>query len=228
MQLKPSFRFVVYLVAASMLAGFGVLSWTQHRMIGHLREKNQVQLEKLNELSRSRVENQSAPLENDQAELNRLRKNTSELLRLRHESAVHREQLKELSALRAANEQLLQGFQRTHDSPTDRHAQLMAARKHGALLGVFAAPAVKSDDGTTLPTKHGGVMVAEINAESPVAKSDLKLGDEIIAVDGRRVGSLAQLQTEMLTRKPGDSVVLTVMREGAILHIETKTRAWDQ
>lgn len=229
MQSKPAIRVVIYFLAATTLAGLALLSWTQRRMILRLREQNQAQLEKLNELSSSRSESPAAPLfQNDQVELDRLRKNTTELLRLRHESAVHREQLKELSTLRAANAQLLQAFQRTPDLPTNQHAQLMAVRRQDALLGIAISPAVVFADGTTSPTKHGGVLVSSIDADSPVAQSDLTLGDEIIAVDGRRVGSPAELQTEMFTRKPGDTVVLSVMRAEAMVRVEVKTRAWPQ
>lgn len=125
MQFKPVIRVAIYFLAAATLAGSALLNWTQRRMIVRLSEQNQAQLGKLNELGSSRSESLGAPLfQNDQVELDRLRKNTSELLRLRHESAVHREQLKELSTLRAANAQLLQALQRAPDSPTNQHASL--------------------------------------------------------------------------------------------------------
>lgn len=229
MQLNPAIRSAIYFLAAVALAGLALLSWTQHRIILRFREQNQSQRETLNELDRLHVESPTAQLlQNDPAELERLRKNTSELLRLRHETAVLREQLTELSTLRAANAQLLQALQRMPNLQSNQQAQLMAARKQGALLGITISPAVVSADDTTLPTKHGGVIVTSIDADSPVAQSGLTLGDEIIAVDGRRVGSLAELQTEMLIRKPGDTVVLVVMRAAGMVRVEVKTRAWTQ
>ena len=64
--------------------------------------------------------------------------------------------------------------------------------------------------------------------DAPAAKSGLQSGDIIIGLDGRAVGSAAQLQVEMLTRKPGDTVLLDVMRKDQVVRVPVQTRAWPE
>jgi S1-C subfamily serine protease len=62
--------------------------------------------------------------------------------------------------------------------------------------------------------------------DAPAAKANLKTGDIIVGLDGRPIESAAQLQVEMLTKKPGETVVLDLMRNDTPLRISVQTRAW--
>ncbi|ACY99260.1 MULTISPECIES: YlbL family protein [Thermomonospora] len=57
------------------------------------------------------------------------------------------------------------------------------------------------------------VLVDSVQAGMP-AEGLLRPGDEIVAVDGRKVTGVEAVTTEMGSRKPGDKVTLTVVRGG--------------
>src|SRR5207249_2093340 len=152
----------------------------------------------------------------------RLRENNRELLRLRNEMRTLREQLREADTLRAANAQLLQAVQST-PLQTNQIAWVTAARKRGAILGVSTRPA---NDPVAARTR--GAEVLGVDANSPVADSGLRAGDTIIALDGRPIETSAQLQTEMLTKKPGETVVVDALRDKSVVRFNVKTRAWPE
>lgn len=64
-----------------------------------------------------------------------------------------------------------------------------------------------------------GVVVRTIEANAPAYKSDLRPFDVITAVDGAPVNSDTQLQREVLKKKIGQSVDLTVWRKGQTIKI---------
>ncbi len=64
-----------------------------------------------------------------------------------------------------------------------------------------------------------GVVVRTIEADAPAYKSDLRPFDVITQVDGAPVASDTQLQREILKKKVGQSVDLTVWRKGQTLKI---------
>src|SRR6266545_4681901 len=68
-----------------------------------------------------------------------------------------------------------------------------------------------------------GVVVRTIEADAPASKSDLKPFDVITHVDGAPVASDSQLQQEILKKKIGQSVELTVWRKGQALKVPVKT-----
>jgi Do/DeqQ family serine protease len=57
-----------------------------------------------------------------------------------------------------------------------------------------------------------GVVVKEINKDTPAAKSDLQPADLIVAVDGTRVKTPRELQQQILRKKIGQKVMLDVVR----------------
>lgn len=61
---------------------------------------------------------------------------------------------------------------------------------------------------------HAGVYVTYIAEDKPVAKSELKKGDVITAVNGVNTGTINAIQTEVVKYNVGDTVELTVYREG--------------
>jgi Do/DeqQ family serine protease len=64
-----------------------------------------------------------------------------------------------------------------------------------------------------------GVVVRTIEADAPAYKSDLRPFDVITHVDGAAVNSDTQLQREVLKKKIGQNVDLTVWRKGQTLKI---------
>jgi Do/DeqQ family serine protease len=68
-----------------------------------------------------------------------------------------------------------------------------------------------------------GVIVREIEADAPATKSDLRPFDVITQVDGTAVTSDTQLQHEILKKKIGQSVKLTVWRKGQKIELPVTT-----
>ncbi len=68
-----------------------------------------------------------------------------------------------------------------------------------------------------------GVVVRTIEADAPAYKSDLRPFDVITQVDGAPVSSDTQLQREILKKKVGQNVDLTVWRKGQTLKIPVAT-----
>jgi putative serine protease PepD len=73
-----------------------------------------------------------------------------------------------------------------------------------ALLGVSV---------TTAAT--GGVTVGQVSAGSAAADAGVKAGDVITAVDGTQVPTAQKLRAIIAGHQPGDSVTLTITRNGA-------------
>src|SRR6266699_3152554 len=68
-----------------------------------------------------------------------------------------------------------------------------------------------------------GVVVRTIEADAPAYKSDLRPKDVITQVDGTPIESDTQLQREILKKKIGQSVELTVWRKGQTMKIAVTT-----
>jgi serine protease Do len=68
-----------------------------------------------------------------------------------------------------------------------------------------------------------GVIVRTIEADTPASKSDLRPFDVITDVDGSPVTSDTQLQHEILKKKIGQNVDLTVWRKGQTIKVPVKT-----
>jgi serine protease Do len=68
-----------------------------------------------------------------------------------------------------------------------------------------------------------GVVVRTIEADAPADKSDLRPFDVITQVDNSPVSSDTQLQREILKKKVGQNVELTVWRKGQTLKIPVTT-----
>jgi serine protease Do len=71
-----------------------------------------------------------------------------------------------------------------------------------------------------------GVIVSSILADGPAARSSLKAGDVITAVDGQPVNTPQQLRTEIRTKKIGQPVTLDVFRGGKTIQIKVSPSEW--
>ncbi len=68
-----------------------------------------------------------------------------------------------------------------------------------------------------------GVVVRTIEADAPASKSDLRPFDLIMQVDGTPIETDSQLQHEILKKKIGQNVQLTVWRKGKTIKVPIKT-----
>ncbi|MGE3881227.1 MAG: PDZ domain-containing protein [Planctomycetota bacterium] len=57
-------------------------------------------------------------------------------------------------------------------------------------------------------------IVAGVRNNSPAAKGDLRVNDVIVAVDGKSVASVDEVQRVIAAHQPGDTLTLTVLRKG--------------
>ncbi len=57
-----------------------------------------------------------------------------------------------------------------------------------------------------------GVKIARIAIPSPAQRAELRVGDKIVALDGKPTGDLAELQRRLSDRAAGETVVLTIKR----------------
>lgn len=71
-----------------------------------------------------------------------------------------------------------------------------------------------------MPGIEDGVVVQEIPKGGPAAKSELKAGDVILAVDGRPVASPQQLKNELRRKPIGEPLTLDVHRFGQSLKVK--------
>ena len=68
-----------------------------------------------------------------------------------------------------------------------------------------------------------GIVVRTIEADAPASKSDLRPFDLITQVDGTPIETDSQLQHEVLKKKIGQNVQLTVWRKGQTIKVPVKT-----
>ena len=70
-----------------------------------------------------------------------------------------------------------------------------------------------------------GVLVASVTVDSPAAKSGLKAGDVITAVDGRDINSAADLTRELRTQTTDREITLGIVRDKKAMSVPAKIEA---
>jgi serine protease Do len=96
-----------------------------------------------------------------------------------------------------------------------------------AFLGVEIKPLKGDNDYRDLITGiNDGVVIVKIPPYGPAAKSDLKPGDVITAVEGVTVSTAQQLKNEIRGKKIGVPVTLDVHRFGKNIKVKVKPEAW--
>jgi serine protease Do len=95
-----------------------------------------------------------------------------------------------------------------------------------ALLGLMAGTAAadgfigvqikKSAD------EDGGVIIVETFPDSPAMKAGLKPDDLIVKADGKEVKGLQAFVELIKATKPGDTLTLTIFRDGKEMEIKVK------
>jgi membrane-associated protease RseP (regulator of RpoE activity) len=84
---------------------------------------------------------------------------------------------------------------------------------------VIAAPAGRAWLGITGADIDGVATVGEVKAGSPALAAGLQVDDQVVAVDGRPVGGMAELVAAIGRYGPGEACVLTVVRAGGLVDI---------
>ena len=69
---------------------------------------------------------------------------------------------------------------------------------------------------------QNGIYVEQISEDSPAKKTELKVGDIITKIDGNDLINMCDLREYIYTKKPGDEVVLDVLRNRKNLTIKIK------
>jgi Do/DeqQ family serine protease len=75
--------------------------------------------------------------------------------------------------------------------------------------------------------EHGqrGVLIAQVQPESAAAKAGIQAGDIVISAGGRPVESAAELRNEIGSMRIGDTIKLTVLRDGKSKVVDVKVGA---
>ena len=66
----------------------------------------------------------------------------------------------------------------------------------------------------------GTIRVQSVNPGSPAAAAGMQTGDQMILLDGEEVATVEQLRKVMAEHKPGDTVPLTVGRDGETVELK--------
>jgi serine protease Do len=73
-----------------------------------------------------------------------------------------------------------------------------------------------------------GVLVSQVQKDGPAAKAGIKPGDIIIAVNGKEVEDINDLQKLIMRNPPGTKITVTVIRNGKKKDIEVITTSWEE
>ena len=79
----------------------------------------------------------------------------------------------------------------------------------GVVFNAVPNPAIQRVYGV-----NGGVTIASVSPNGPAESAGLKVGDTIIAVDGKKIKTGDELVNEISSRKPGTKAAITYVRGG--------------
>ncbi len=134
------------------------------------------------------------------------------------------------------------GFAVPINTAQSEMADLMAGKTIShPWLGISGTP-VTDSLAKELNVPAGGVYVVQVIQDSPAAEAGLKGastrqgststpqvpkgGDVILAVDGQKVSKVEEISSYLDTKKPGDTVKLTILRNGANQEVTVTLAQW--
>jgi len=82
-----------------------------------------------------------------------------------------------------------------------------------AFIGIQIADVTPDNAKFFQMSKAEGAVISDVQPDAPGAKADLRTGDVITELDGKRVTDAGQLQMLVAQKKPGETIHLTVMRD---------------
>jgi serine protease Do len=80
-------------------------------------------------------------------------------------------------------------------------------------LGVFIETPTEADAEAYGLDRPAGAEITAVQPNTPAAEAGLKMGDVVVAVDGRPIETSGELQTLLAQRQPGERVRLTIVRD---------------
>lgn len=93
-------------------------------------------------------------------------------------------------------------------------------------LGVVIQPVSKDLAESFGLDQARGALIADLDPDGPAAASGLKAGDIIMAVDGDEVETSANLPRMVGASSPGDSLKLSILRDGKRQTLQAKVGHW--
>jgi serine protease Do len=86
-------------------------------------------------------------------------------------------------------------------------------------------PEYKNLDKPLAPDTDEGIVVTDMVANGPASKSDLRTGDVIVSVEGKKVETARELKDAIALQPPGHVLALNVVRGKEHLSIKVRTEA---
>jgi len=98
--------------------------------------------------------------------------------------------------------------------------------QHGYVVRAWLGILMRSVDETIAERfkldKPRGVLIEQVLDQSPAEKAGLKPLDIILKVDGKEVNQSNEVQNAVILKKPGDIIILTILRDGVEKEIRVK------
>jgi putative serine protease PepD len=76
--------------------------------------------------------------------------------------------------------------------------------------------------GVAVESAANGARIAQVRSGGPAKAAGLHVGDVVTAVNGHKISSAGELQSAIDSKKPGDTVTLTIKRNGTTHSIRVK------
>jgi len=115
-------------------------------------------------------------------------------------------------------------FDSDSDDPVVIHSEHVRKRGFIGVRLMDLTPDLRTHFGAP---RDAGVMVSEIDKDSPAAKAGLAVGDIVTGADGERVASSGDLSRLVRRKKAGEALRLDVSRDRAAKHLSVAVEERD-